>query len=602
MSGYRIQQTERDLAGFISSTVDETGAMVLKSRKGELTPRKCQTESDVINRAGKPSSDYPSVFEAIAYTRKAPLWITCPYGTGTLWGGVAVEKDTAYSFTAGQVNPSSFVFTALNTLVDGESIGTGDGITTNYIGTFTNSPIDTGTLALYKGSSGVTATESAGVITGTGATGTLTLATGVYDITFTTAPPSGVAVTADYVYDKNEVSGVSHCVFSVGPQVSDDLAIDLKATSGDNFDLTLYQIVDGVDNYIGEYSYSLTRETDNFGKSIYYEDVFKEDPYITVVKNDDYTLSGSYSVDVSSVDFAGGSKVEAESSDITTAWNYFQSANKYKTKNFMDVLGGYGTTINTLITSYQDYAHGLTILPYGTTASTAETVRDGLSLNSDNVSIYMNWTKIEDPYNDSYSWISNIGSIGKKYAMMNDIYDSGSPAGIDEDNHGGLLDDWKYDDIEQDFSSSELQTLDEAQINPVIWDDDYGVMVYGDKTSQVSLSDVSFVGHRRMYNYILEKIINNVLKKQVFKNNDILHRTRAKAMIDDFIRSTVFAVGAIREWKTVCDTTNNTNAILDQRKFIVDLYIKVQPNSQTVLLKLSRVGQNVVIADLISGG
>ena len=102
-----------------------------------------------------------------------------------------------------------------------------------------------------------------------------------------------------------------------------------------------------------------------------------------------------------------------------------------------------------------------------------------------------------------------------------------------------------------------------------------------------------------MYNYIIEKIINQVLKKQVFKNNDILHRTRAKAMIDDFIRSTVFASGAIREWVTICDTTNNTNEILDQRKFIVDLYIKVTPNSQYVRLFLSRVGQNQVIAELI---
>jgi hypothetical protein len=237
----------------------------------------------------------------------------------------------------------------------------------------------------------------------------------------------------------------------------------------------------------------------------------------------------------------------------------------------------------------------------GTTYATALTTRSSMSLDSDNMSIYTNWAKIEDPYNDSYAWISNIGSIGKKMAMMNDIYDSGSPAGIDEDNHGGQLDDWKYKELELDYSDAQKLGLDAVQVNPIIWDDDYGVMAYGDKTAQVSLSDVSFVGHRRMYNYVLEKIINQVLKKQVFKNNDVLHRTKAKAQIDDFIRSTVFSVGAIREWQTVCDTTNNTNEILNQRKFIVDLYIKVTPNSQTVHLKLTRVGQNTVIADLISG-
>jgi hypothetical protein len=596
---FRIVQTEKDLSGFISAQTDETGAIVLVSSKGQNTPVKCQTESDVINHAGLPSADYPSVFEAISFVRKAPLWIVCPYGTGSLWGGVAVEEEDAYAFTAGQIDPASFVFTALNTLVEAESLGTGDGVTTNFTGTLANTPIDTGTLALYKGVSGVTATEDAGVITGADVSaGTLDLTTGAIDVTFSEAPISGVAVTMDYVYNQNVISGVSHCIFAASPY-TDDIAIDLESTSGTQFKLTLYKIVSGVDNYVGEYEYSMTREKDNFGKSIYYEDVFLDDPYLIVVKNTDFSLASAYNVDVSSVNFAGGSRVAPATSNITTAWNLFQSMNKYKARIFLDVLGGHQATVNTLISTYQVYAQGLTTLALGTSAATALTDRSAMSLDSDNLGIYTNWSKIEDPYNDSYAWISNIGSIGKKYAMMSDIYDSGSPAGIDEDSHGGQLDDWKYKEVELDYTDAQLAALDAAQVNPVIWDDDYGVMAYGDKTAQVSLSDTSFIGHRRMYNYILEKIINQVLKKQVFKNNDVMHRTRAKAMIDDFIRSTVFAVGAIREWTTVCDTTNNTNEILNQRKFIVDLYIKVTPNSQTVHLKLVRVGQNQVISELI---
>ncbi len=602
MADARIVQTEQDLSGFISSLVTEVGAMVVVSPKGENVPRKCETETDVIDKVGHPSADYPSVFEAIAFTRKAPLWIVAPYGTGSLWGGVIVERDTAYAFTAGQIDPDSFEFSATNTLTDGESIGTGNGVQVQFTGNLTNLPIDTGTLALYKGVSGVAGTETAGVITGAdiSGSGSLNLTSGAYDITFAEAPVSGIAVTADYVYNKSEISGVSHCVFSVSPY-TDDLAIDLEATEGTQFKATLYKVVNSVNNYIGEYEYSLTREKDNFGKSLYYEDVFLENPYIEIVKNTDYTLTGSYSVDVSGVNFAGGSRVAPAGSDIIAGWENFNKQNKYKANIFMDVLSGYETTLNTLITTYQPYSHGITVMALGTTYATALTTRASMSLDSDNISIYTNWAKIEDPYNDSFAWISNGGSIGKKYAMMSDVFDSGSPAGVDEDKHGGKLNDWKYKELEYDYSSTQQTGLDAVQVNPVVWDDDYGVMAYGDKTAQVALSDTSFVGHRRMYNYVLEKIINGVLKKQVFKNNDVLHRTRAKAMIDDFIRSTVYSVGAIREWTTVCDTSNNTNAILNQRKFIVDLYIKVTPNSQTVHLKLTRVGQNQVIADLISG-
>jgi hypothetical protein len=599
---FRIQQTEKDLAGFVQGKTNETGAMVLNSDRGKNTPVLCQSEDDVLINAGYPSADYPSVFEAVAFVRKAPLYIVCPYGTGSLWGGIMVKEATAEAFTYGQIVPTSFVFTGINTLVEAESIGTGNGVNATFSGVVTNVPIDTGTLEINVNGSGIVATESGGVISGAGISGNgnINLAGGNFEFTLATVPGSGVPITIDYVYDYDGSSDVSHVIMAASPY-TDDLAIDLEATSGNQFTLKLYKVSSGVDNYISTYKYSLTREKDNFGKTLYYEDVFRNDPYLTVVKNSSFSLVSAYSVDVSSLDLSGGSRVAAESSDITTAWNQFQNANKYKARIFMDAIGGYSSTINTVITTYQPYAHGLTPISLGNNAEDAITERQGYSLNSDNMSIYTNWQYIKDPYSDSYAWINGIGSVGKKYAMMADIYDSGSPAGIDEDNHGGLLNDWEYQEVEYDYSDSQLSNLDDAQINPIIWDQDQGVMVYGDKTAQSTLSDVSYIGHRRMYNFILETIINQVLKKQVFKNNDVIHRARAKAMVDDFIRSTVYAVSAVREWLCVVDTTNNTDEILDQRRFIVDIYIKVFPNAQVCHLKLTRVSQGQVISELISG-
>ena len=40
---YRINVIERDLSGFVSGTINETGAMVLKSAKGKKTPVLCQS-------------------------------------------------------------------------------------------------------------------------------------------------------------------------------------------------------------------------------------------------------------------------------------------------------------------------------------------------------------------------------------------------------------------------------------------------------------------------------------------------------------------------------------------------------------------------------
>lgn len=597
---YRISVQERDRSGFISASTDETGAMILYSMKGRKDkPILCQTEDDVITQVGYPSATYPSVFEALAFVRKAPLYIVCPFGTDSLWGGIDVTATTATGFGQGRVDPDNFDYTAVN--ASGSlSLGTADGVETNFTGTASPIPVEEGSTEIYSDSTQLSITDSEGSFSGDDvSTGTITYATGVTDITLATAPTSGSLIRMDYTYNVDLSSSVSHSFFTASPY-TDELSADIEWTEGTKFKMTLYKKVGTVYTSISGYEsleYSLTREKDGFGASIYIEDVFKDDPYLIPKINSDF--SGSYSVDVTKADFSGGSRTTPLASDYSTAWNLFRKAKKYPARIFMDAIGNSANTINTLITTYQPYAHGLTILDYGNSVAEHVVERQGYSIDSDNISFYCNWSRIEDSYNNSEAWISNIGSVGKKFAMMADLYDSGSPAGIDEDEHGGQLNDWRYLEVEEDFSDSEQQTLDEAQINPVIFDDSYGVMIYGDKTGQVSLSDTSFIGHRRAFNYLLDKVIKHVLRKQVFKNNDEDHRNRARILVDEFIASTLGAVGAFREWFVLCDATNNTDQILAQRRFILDIYIKVTPNSQFVQCRLTHVGQSTVIAELL---
>lgn len=400
-------------------------------------------------------------------------------------------------------------------------------------------------------------------------------------------------------FDYGAVSGdVSHSFFTVGPQ-ADDLAGSVKYISGSQFKLTLYQVLTTGNSYLTEYNYSLIREKDNYGRSLYIDDVFDDNDYVVPKVNANRTIT-SYSLPGTTiVAFDGGSRGSTPlEANVTTAWSNFKYPNKYPVKIVMDALGGYDSTINTLITTYQPYAHGLTIIPMGNNASEAIAVRNGSVIDSDNISYYTNWARIEDPYNNSSAWISNIGSIGKKYALMNDVYDALSPAGIDENNHGGQLTDWKVLEVEEDYNDSELQLLDEAQINPVILDDIYGLMAYGDKTAQVSNSDTSFIGTRRLYNYIIDKITKQVLRKQEFKNNDEQHRLKARLMTQSFLEPIV-AQGLFREIYVQCDENNNTDYVLEQRKFILDIYVKITPNSQFVTLRLTRISQTQTIAEFL---
>jgi len=119
------------------------------------------------------------------------------------------------------------------------------------------------------------------------------------------------------------------------------------------------------------------------------------------------------------------------------------------------------------------------------------------------------------------------------------------------------------------------------------------------KTLQRSLSDTSFVGTRRLYKLIQKNIIRQILRRQEFKNNDAYHRYKAKAMAEDML-SPIVALQLLREVAVVCDETNNDNIALEQRKFILSIYVKVTPNSQFVILNFTRLSQTQTIAEFLT--
>ena len=399
---------------------------------------------------------------------------------------------------------------------------------------------------------------------------------------------------------------VSHSFFSATPH-ADDLAASIKYVSGTKYQMSLYDVLTSGNSYVTYYDYSLTREKDGFGRSLYYEDVFDENPYVKIKVNANWSSGTIVNPGTVVYSFAGGSRGAAPiTGNYTTAWANFQKVNKYRANIFMDCAGNSATTVNNIVVNYQKWAHAITCIPLGYDAGEAVTYRNALGINSDKTSLYTNWAKIQDDYNNSMAWISHVGSIGGKYAMMYNAYDAASPAGTDENGWGGILSDWKVIEMENDYTDydrglgSDLQIMDEAQINPLVFTDTDGLLIYGDKTLQSTNNDTSFVGTRRLYNFIDDTIQRQILKLQEFKVNDQIHQLKCRTMTDTFLEP-ILNAGWIREKVVICDGSNNTNSVMDRREFMLDVYIKVMPNSQFCKLTLRRVSQSTVISSLLQG-
>lgn len=595
---YRSKFEERDLSGYIEASFDTTGAMVIKSPKGFTVPKKCTMEDDVIRIFGTPSADYPEIFEALAYVQEAPLWVASAVSDDARWGGVYITETGFQAFTGGQVNPDNMNYSQV-AVKSTQTLGVGDAVNKSWSGVLSNAPIET-SIRLRRGSISIDADDLDGNITGgdIDGTGTIDYATGAIAFDTTMALSSGTNMIVDYDHQVDMASDISHVFFAASPQ-EDDISIIVQNVEGSKFRASIYNKSTG--NLINEYNYSLIREKDGFGSNLYILDVFDQNDYVIAKVNSNYTGTVPTIPTTSTpVPLAGGRRGKDPTTAVrSTVWQQFRKPNKYAANLFMDTTGECFMDIYTILNNYQFYSFGLTVIPKGKTVAQMISYRKTeLALDFDSMALYCNWRKIYDAYNDSFAWISNVGCAGVKFAQMAPMFFGLSPAGVDENGYGGQIRSYRTIEMEHDFDDFDLKDLDDEQINPIIFDQEgYGLMMYGDRTLQISSSDTSFIHTRRIDSYIIERVVKDIMRLREFKNNTPTSQLRAKAMIDEFL-SPILAKELITEVEVICDERNNTPAMRTQRKFIVDIIKKSTVNNQKTLLRLTKIGQGAVISEV----
>lgn len=602
---WRINVQEVSLGAVANPRVGNIGATVIRASKGPVKPIKISRggEQRILNIFGKPSASYPDVWDAIEYNKKADLWVSAPSKSG-LYSGVLVTKTGTKALTSGLSTLTSLDFSALPVE---QTIGTGDGSTAAFIFTLTdktyyvNQSID---IEVDGVSINVTASDaSTEILTTTPnvGSGTYVRSTGVLTFTFLTPPTNNQVVTATYTTDRS--AEVYFGLFSIAPQAN-DLAVQISMASS-VFTVNAYQ-KDSNSNYIelpnSPYSVSLTANTKNgFGENIYLVDTFTDDDYITPVIG---TLAlSTFTNDSAKVDFAGGYRGVAPTiTEWTAGWAYFQNPNTYAADIFFDCTADAGipAIFSTLRNTYQKYKAYLLPLP-NTAYATAITNKSSLSTSDRGIYFYYNWGKARDTYNNSYLWSPLMGRIAGKHADMVDVYNGLAPCWIDENGHGGQLGSGIVE-MAYDLSEGALEALDDAQINPVIFDPQYGVMIVSDRTSQTTLNDYSYIPHSRVADYCISNVISQALPYQLVKLNDITHRTIVKSKIDLITGPlTNPQLPLLAEAGTQCDEFNNDAAARSRREFICTTFVKFTPFSEKIKFTFTAVDQSVSVQELIGG-
>lgn len=203
--------------------------------------------------------------------------------------------------------------------------------------------------------------------------------------------------------------------------------------------------------------------------------------------------------------------------------------------------------------------------------------------------MYYPWVRIPDSLNKNRpKTIPPCGHAAGRFAFTDTTENVGkAPAGVIRGQLSYII------DLERSLSKTERDTVSQAQINSIRSDATVGTAIWGNKTLQV-VGDFTDINVRRLFIF-LEKSQYAGLLDIVFENVGPVTFGLVKSRLDAFLEN-LFLGGVIgsgapdksQAFKVLCDETNNTSATQQQKKIIVDEWVKPNIAAEFIYLRLQK--------------
>ena len=230
------------------------------------------------------------------------------------------------------------------------------------------------------------------------------------------------------------------------------------------------------------------------------------------------------------------------------------------------------------------------VVSLGTTTAVKacnDTYTKGSYLVTDN-----NFLKVYDKYNDQFIKIPANSSVAGLMAATDLVAANWfSPAG---QRRGRLL---GITDIVLTPSKTERDVLYKAGINPIANIPGQGIMLFGDKTNESRPSAFDRINVRRLFLGI-ERAIAIAGRNVMFEFNDEFTRAEFVNIVEPFLREIQGRRG-ITDFRVVCDSTNNTAAVIDRNEFIASIFIKPARSINFVTLNFVAVRTGVEFEEVV---
>ena len=208
-------------------------------------------------------------------------------------------------------------------------------------------------------------------------------------------------------------------------------------------------------------------------------------------------------------------------------------------------------------------------------------------IESNYAATYGNWVKVYDQYSDKRVWVPTSGFAAAAFARTDSNAQPWiAPAGLTRGIINNIV------DIAFNPNQKQRDFLYPISINPVVFFNTDGFVIFGQKTLQTKPSAFDRINVRRLF-LALEKSVQRSLRYFVFEPNTEFTRTRLRNTITPVFELAKNTEG-VYDYLIVCDERNNTPDSIDRNELSVDIYIKPVRAAEFILVNFiaTRTGQN----------
>jgi len=353
---------------------------------------------------------------------------------------------------------------------------------------------------------------------------------------------------------------------------------------------------------------------DPLGNSNYYKNqIFNNSAYVYAIDPVEYSTTaatwGSYAANTTfanpvnndTVQLIGGTYQSTIDADMENAYQLF--TNKLTSQINLVMAGSASTVVQQYIidniaiaradcVAFVSPPSSAVVNQAGSEVTNITTWNTTLARSTSYAFADSGWKYLYDKYNNAYRWVPLNGDMAGLCVYTDDVRDPWwSPAGF---NRGQIKNVIK---LAWNPSQTYRDQLYSLGINPVVSFPGQGTLLYGDKTLQSKPSAFDRINVRRLF-IVLETAIAKAAQYSLFEFNDSFTQAQFVALVTPFLRQVQGRRG-ITAFQVVCDSTNNTPAVVNANQFVGSIFIQPARSINYIQLNFVAVGTGVSFSTVV---